>query len=209
MGQRERTNPHPPPAAPYSSPPPPASSSRTAPPGWMIAVTPARQAISTASSRANGKKASEASTAPFARSPASRSASSTGVLRFCWPPPAAPPPVAPPRRRGAARRQLGDSQVAPVAQPLQRRRLVVRRDDHVVAHPLHRRHHRLRDGAVGCDDPAARRHGVGVEGALVRLRDLLVGGDAAGVSVLDDDDRRAGELLHRLPGGVRVHAGVY
>ena len=44
------------------------SSSRFEPPGWMIAVTPAAAAASGPSR--NGKKASEASTAPRARSPA-------------------------------------------------------------------------------------------------------------------------------------------
>ena len=43
------------------------SSSRFEPPGWMIAVTPA--AAATSGPSRNGKKASEASTAPRARSP--------------------------------------------------------------------------------------------------------------------------------------------
>ena len=48
------------------------SSSPFEPPGWITAVQPASAATSRASGK--GKKASEATTAPFARSPALRAA---------------------------------------------------------------------------------------------------------------------------------------
>ena len=56
-----------------------AISSRIEPPGWMIAVTPALAATWMPSG--NGKYASDAITASFARSPARRSAMSTDTLR--------------------------------------------------------------------------------------------------------------------------------
>ena len=66
-------------AAPYWSAIATASSSRTEPPGWMNAVTPAWQATSTPSGK--GKKASEARTAPLARSPARSTAMRTESTR--------------------------------------------------------------------------------------------------------------------------------
>ena len=61
------------------------SSSRFEPPGWMIAVTPA--AAATSGPSRNGKKASEASTEPRARSPAFATAIRTESSRLIWPAP--------------------------------------------------------------------------------------------------------------------------
>ena len=55
------------------------SASFTLPPGWAMAVTPARMASSTPSG--NGKKASEASTLPRAASPAFSTAICTEMTR--------------------------------------------------------------------------------------------------------------------------------
>src|SRR5207248_3802022 len=72
--------------------------SRSEPPGWMIAVTPARAATSMPSG--NGKYASEAMTARRAFSPALRTAVSTATTRDIWPGPT--PTVARPLARTIA-----------------------------------------------------------------------------------------------------------
>src|SRR5205809_294231 len=72
--------------------------SRSEPPGWMIAVTPARAATSMPSG--NGKYASEAMTASRAFSPALRTAVSTATTRDIWPGPT--PTVASPLARTIA-----------------------------------------------------------------------------------------------------------
>ena len=69
------------------------SSSRIDPPGCTAAVTPA--AAATSSESGNGKKASDASTAPLAASPAPPAASRALSTRFGWP---APIPTSTPSR---------------------------------------------------------------------------------------------------------------
>ena len=58
--------------------------------------------------------------------------------------------------------------------------------------------------AVGGDDAAEGRDLVARVGALVGDGDVVVGGDAAGRGVLDDDDGRVVELGGGAPGGVGV-----
>ena len=66
--------------------------SRSEPPGWMIAATPNAAALRTESS--NGRKPSDASTAPLARSPALDRAILTASIRLTcpWPIPKVTPP---------------------------------------------------------------------------------------------------------------------
>ncbi len=61
------------------------SASRTEPPGWITTATPA--SARTSSPSGNGKKASLAATAAFARLPALRTAISAASTLLCWPAP--------------------------------------------------------------------------------------------------------------------------
>ena len=62
--------------------------------------------------------------------------------------------------------------------------------------------------AVDPDDPAERRDRVGLEGVAVGLDELVARGDPDRVGVLDDRDRRGGEVAGDPVGGVEVEVVV-
>src|SRR5437667_195885 len=160
--------------------------SRSDPPGWMIAVTPARAATSIPSG--NGKYASEAITARRAFSPAFR----TAVLAH---------ELAADERVPGHREDL---EVPAIAQNGQRFVLVARRDDRLVKGPLHGLGELASDDSVRADDAAECRHRVAHERAAVRLGDLVVRRDPARVLMLDDPNGRLRKIRGDAPGRVDV-----
>src|SRR2546427_808717 len=152
--------------------------SRSEPPGWMIAVTPARAATSMPSG--NGKYASAVESESVPAHPA-------GLTR---------PEAAADDRMAGAREDL---EVLSLPQDGQSLVLVPGSDDRLVEGALHRLGELAGHDPVRSDDAAERRHRIAHEGAAIGLRDLVVRCDAAGILVLDDRNGRLREVGRDTP----------
>ena len=106
------------------------------------------------------------------------------------------------------RRDFQDAQVSLALQDCEGVGVIVGGDDYLVKDRRHSGGGGGGNGAVEADDAAESGYRVAFIGQLVGLGNIIPGGEAAGVGVLDDAHGRGGVVADGAPSGVGVHQVV-